>query len=349
MGVVCRIGLDIAKNYFQAHGVDKHGKEMFNKKLKRGDVLPFFANLPSCFIGLEACGGAHYWARELGRLDAGHTIRLISPRHVKPFVINNKTDAADARAICEVVGRPSTRFVNVKTVEQQDMAGWHRIRERKVKERTALVNQIRALLSEQGVVIQQGINHVRKQLPCIIEDLENGLSLCARDYLSEVYGELVDCDRLVAKYEARIKAFAVNNEDCKRLQKIPGVGPLTATAIVAHVGAAKQFKNGRAFAACMGLTPREHSSGGKQKLLGITKRGNSHIRRLLIQGARIITRYCLLKDSGQTEQRIRWVQPLSSVEENISPQWLLPIKRPGLSGLFWPEEKNISLRLHNQE
>ena len=158
MGVVCRIGLDIAKNYFQAHGVDKHGKEVFNKKLKRADVLPFFANLPSCLIGLEACGGAHYWARELARLDAGHAVRLISPRHIKPFIINNKTDAADARAICEVVGRPSTRFVNVKTVEQQDMAGWHRIRERKVKERTALVNQTRALLLEQGDCSSPGDN-----------------------------------------------------------------------------------------------------------------------------------------------------------------------------------------------
>jgi transposase len=160
--------LDIAKNSFQVHGVDKHGKELFNKMLKRSAVLPFFANLPPCLVGLEACGGSHYWARELANLDAGHTVRLISPRHVKPFVINNKTDAADARAICEVVRRPSTRFVNVKTVEQQDMSAWHRLRERKVKERTALVNQTRALLMEQGIVIPQGIAHVRKLLPGII-------------------------------------------------------------------------------------------------------------------------------------------------------------------------------------
>jgi transposase len=310
MGVVCRIGLDIAKNFFQAHGVDNHGKEVFNKKLKRADVLPFFANLPSCVIGLEACAGAHYWARSLAKLDVGHTVRLISPRHIKPFVINNKTDAADAKAICEVVGRPSTRFVNVKTVEQQDTAGWHRIRDRKVKERTALINQIRALLHEQGIILPQGITHVRKQLPHIIEELNNGLSLSARDYLSELYGELVDCDALVAKYEARIKAFALRDENCKRLLKIPGVGPLTATAIVAHVGTAKHFKNGRAFAACMGLTPKEYSSGGKQRLLGITKRGNSHIRCLLIQGARVITRYWLQKLSDQAEQRIRWLQEL---------------------------------------
>ena len=286
---------DIAKQYFQVHGEDQYGKEVISKKLKRIGVLPFFANLPPCLIGLEACGGAHHWAREIAKLDVGHTVRLISPRHVKPFVLNNKTDAADAKAICEVVGRPSTRFVNVKTVEQQDLSAWHRIRDRKVKERTALVNQTRALLMEQGTVMPQGISHVRKLFHGIIEDLENGLSFAARDYLSELYSELVEIDALIAKYESRIVQVAKNNEVCKRLQKIPGVGPLTATAIVAHVGDAKHFKNGRAFSASLGLTPKEHSSGGKQKLLGISKRGNPSIRRLLIQGARVVTRYCLLR------------------------------------------------------
>jgi transposase len=238
-------------------------------------------------------------------------VRLISPRHVKPFIVNNKTDAADARAICEVVGRPATRFVTVKTVEQQDMTAWHRIRERKVHERTALVNQVRALLGEQGVVIPQGITHVRKLLPPIIEDLDNKLSMGARDYLSELYTELVDYDEAIAKYESRIMATAKSNDACRRLQKIPGVGPLTATAIVAHVGHAKHFKNGRTFAACLGLTPREHSSGGKQKLLGITKRGNSYIRRLLIQGARIVLRYGLQRPVEDASPRIHWLRGLS--------------------------------------
>ena len=296
MKAVCRIGLDIAKLYFQVHGVDKRGKEVFNRKLRRAEVLPFFANLPSCLVALEACGGAHYWAREIAGLDSGHTVRLVSPRHVKPFVINNKTDAADARAICEVVGRPSTRFVTIKTVEQQDMTAWHRIRERKVKERTALVNQMRALLSEQGIIIPQGIAHVRKLLPAIIEDLENKLSMSARDYLSELYTELVEYDGAIAKYESRIVSFAKSSEACRRIQKIPGVGPLTATAIVAHVGQAKHFKNGRAFAACLGLTPREHSSGGKQKLLGITKRGNSY------NG--------LLQPEEKSTPRIHWLRAL---------------------------------------
>lgn len=310
MGEVCRIGLDIAKLYFQIHAVDKRGKEVFNKKLKRPEVLPFFANLPSCLIGLEACGGAHYWARELAKLDAGHTVRLISPRHIKPFVINNKTDAADARAICEVVGRPSTRFVTVKTVEQQDMLAWHRIRERKIRERTALVNQIRGLLGEQGIIIPQGITHARRQLPLLIEDLDNKLSMGSRDYLSELYAELVDYDEAVAKYESRIKVFAKSNEACQRIQKIPGVGPLISTAIVAHMGNATQFQNGRAFAACLGLTPKEYSSGGKQKLLGITKRGNSYIRKFFIQGARVVLRYGLLRSEEDTSPRIQWLRSL---------------------------------------
>jgi transposase len=310
MGVVCRIGLDIAKMYFQVHGVDKHGKEVFNKKLRRIDVLPFFANLSPCLVGLEACGGAHHWAREIGKLDAGHTVRLISPRHVKPFVVNNKTDAADARAICEVVGRPSTHFVTVKTVEQQDITAWHRMRERKVHERTALVNQIRALLGEQGIIIQQGIAHVRKHLPSIIEDLENKLSMSARDYMSELFTELVNCDEVIAKYDSRIQSIAKSNEACQRIQQIPGVGPLTATAIVAHVGDAKHFKNSRAFAACLGLTPKEHSSGGKQKILGITKRGNRYIRYLLIQGARVAFRSCLLRPEEEVSPLIRWLQGL---------------------------------------
>ena len=168
MGKVCRIGLDIAKEYFQVHGVDKNGKDMFNRKLKRKNVLAFFANLPPCLVGLEACGGAHYWAREISKLDVGHTVKLVSPRHVKPFVLNNKTDAADARAICEVVGRPSTRFVTVKTVEQQDLAAWHRIRERKVKERTSLANQARSLLLEQGIIVPKGIACIHKFLPSVI-------------------------------------------------------------------------------------------------------------------------------------------------------------------------------------
>ena len=311
MRQVCQIGLDIAKQYFQVHGVDKHGKDVFNKKLKRKNVLSFFANLPPCLVGMEACGGAHYWAREITKLDAGHTVRLISPRRVKPFVLNNKTDAADARAICEVVGRPSTRFVPIKTVEQQDLAAWHRMRERKIKERTALANQARAFLLEQGIIVAKGITRIRTFLPIVIEDLENRLSMPARDYLSELYAELVSCDELVKKYESRIISFAKNDEACKRLQKIPGIGPITATAIVAHAGDATEYKNGRAFAASLGLTPKEHSSGGKRKLLGISKRGNGTIRKLLIQGARIMTRYALAAQENSYPTQA-WIQAVAT-------------------------------------
>lgn len=309
MGEVCRIGLDIAKNIFQVHGVDKHGKDVLKKKLQRTSVLNFFANLPPCLIGIEACGGSYYWAREISKLDTGHTVRLISPRLVKPFVINNKTDAADARAICEVVGRPSTNFIPIKTVAQQDMAAWHRIRALKMKMRTALVNQVRALLLEQGIVIPQGILHVRRQLPIIIEDQSNGLSLIARDYLSDLYSEIVDCDKRIEKYDERINLFAKTDETCKRLLKIPGIGPLTSTAIVAHVSNIHNYRNGRAFASSLGLTPREYSSGGKQKLLGISKRGNTYLRQLLIQGMRNIQRSWLTKEKAETRIE-RWLWEL---------------------------------------
>lgn len=308
MCAVCRIGLDIAKNVFQAHGCDKSGKTVFSRKIQRKGVLLFFVNFPPCLVALEACSGAHHWGRELMKL--GHDVRLVPPRTVKPFVLNNKTDAADAQAICEVAGRPSTKFVSVKTVEQQDMAAWHRIRELAVKERTALVNQARALLHEQGVIIPQGITHVRRHLPRIIEDENVHLSLAARDYLSELWSELIAKDERIKKYEERIVRVATTNEDCKRLQTIPGIGPLTATAIVAHVGKGEHFKNGRQFAACMGLTPREHSSGGKQKLLGISKRGNNHIRKLLIQGARVVVRYGATPNIGEGDTPSTWLHNL---------------------------------------
>lgn len=308
---ICRIGLDIAKNKFHLHAVDEHGKDVMSKQLARKDVLPFFANLPACVIGLEACGGAHFWARELAKLDTGHEVLLISPRAVKPFVLNNKTDAADARAICEAAGRPSLRPVRAKTIEQQDIGAWHRIRERKVKERTALANQIRGLLHEYGIIMPQGIAHVRKHLPAIVEDLNNSLSLCARDYFSELYTEFVEIDQLIEKYEARIRSLAKTHEDCKRLLKIPGVGPLTATAVIAHVGDAKHFKNGRDFAAYLGLTPREHSSGGKQRLLGITKRGNIYLRKLLIQGSRTVLQWARIKENPEMGWRKKWLLSLS--------------------------------------
>lgn len=309
MKQVCRIGLDIAKNKFQVHGVDKNGKDVFNKQLNRKNVLRFFANLSVCKVGLEACGGAHYWAREIEKL--GHSVGLISPRQVKPFVINNKTDAADARAICEVVGRPSTRFVTVKTIEQQDLSAWHTIRERLIKNRTALANQIRGLLSEYGIVFPKGMNNVRKHLPEIIEDRDNGLSIVARDFFSDLYLELHDADERVAQLDLKIKTMAKTHELCKRIMKIPGIGPITSTALVAHIGDGKHFKNGRSLAAYLGLTPKEYSSGGKHKRLGITKRGNVYLRKLLVQGARNVRRAWVNAVHTASDPRKTWIKGVS--------------------------------------
>lgn len=309
MKQVCRIGLDIAKNKFQVHGVDKNGKDVFNKQLNRKNVLQFFANLSVCKVGLEACGGAHYWAREIEKL--GHSVGLISPRQVKPFVINNKTDAADARAICEVVGRPSTRFVTVKTIEQQDLSAWHTIRERVIKNRTALANQIRGLLSEYGIVFPKGMNNLRKHLPEIIEDRDNVLSITARDFFSDLYLELHDADERVDQLDLKIKTMAKTHELCKRIMKIPGIGPITSTALVAHIGDGKHFKNGRSLAAYLGLTPKEYSSGGKHKRLGITKRGNVYLRKLLVQGARNVHRAWVNAVHTASDPRKTWIKGVS--------------------------------------
>ena len=305
MREVCTIGLDIAKNKFQIHGEDNQGKKVFNKQLSRSGVLPFFANLPICLVGLEACGGAHYWAREIRKL--GHEVRLIPPRQVKPFVINNKTDAADAQAICEVVRRPATRFVQIKSVEQQHLAGLHRVRERYVGNRTALVNQLRGLLQEEGVILPQGINHIRKELATILDE-KTKLIVASRCLFEDLLAELRMWDEKIEEIEGRLKQMAKSDANCTRLLKIPGVGLLTATAIVAHFGDAKQFKNGRQFAACLGLTPREYSSGGKQKLLGISKRGNTYLRKLLIQGARILCTWWGRTIATPDQWRKIWLQ-----------------------------------------
>ena len=309
MSQVCTIGLDIAKNKFQVHGEDERGIKVFNKQLLRNEVLNFFVNLPPCLVGLEACGGSHYWARELKKL--GHDVRLIPPRLVKPFVINNKTDAADARAICEVVRRPATRFVQIKTIEQQHLASLHRIRERLVGNRTALANQIRGFLQEYGIVIPQGLINLRKTLPLILADNDERLCAASKILFSDLQDELAILDKKIEGIEIQLKQLAKANEACARLIKVPGVGVLTATAIIAHMGDAKQFKNGRQFAACLGLTPQEYSSGGKQKLLGISKRGDNYIRKLLIQGARIICRWWNRKIAAENEWRVIWLQQVT--------------------------------------
>jgi transposase len=280
------IGLDLAKNVFQVHGTDERGKAMLRKTLKRGEVAKFFANLPACLIGMEACASAHFWARKLTGL--GHTVKLMAPQFVKPYVKTNKNDARDAEAICEAVSRPSMRFVPVKTVEQQELLGLHRARQGFVAARTAQANQIRGLLSEYGVVIAKGIGCLESQMPGVLEDAENGLPGLSRDLFSRLFQHFRELDRQVKELELRIRAWHRASAASQRLEEIPGIGPLTASALVASIGDAKSFENGRQLAAWLGLVPRQASSGGKERLLGISKRGDTYLRTLLIHGARSV-------------------------------------------------------------
>ncbi|MDB6159375.1 MAG: family transposase [Gammaproteobacteria bacterium] len=283
---ITTVGLDLAKLVFQVHGIDARGKVALRKRLKRSQVVAFFARLTPCLIGMEACGGAHFWARKL--MQCGHTVKLIAPQFVKPYVKTNKNDIADAEAICEAVGRPNMRFVPIKNAEQQALLGLHRARQGFVVERTAQVNQIRGLLAELGLVMPVGIRCIERKLPEFLEDAENGLSGVSRALFARLLAHFRALDRQVEELEREINAWHREDTASRRLQAIPGIGPLTASALVASVGDARAFHNGRQFAAWLGLVPRQNSSGGKTKLLGISKRGDTYLRTLLIHGARSV-------------------------------------------------------------
>ncbi|MBU2764412.1 IS110 family transposase [Acidithiobacillus caldus] len=280
------IGVDLAKNVFQVHAVDPHGKVVLRKQLRRSQMAPFFANLPPCLIGMEACGSAHHWARKLESF--GHTAKLMAPQFVKPYVKSNKNDAADAEAICEAVSRPSMRFVPVKNVEQQAVLSLHRARQGFVKARTAQVNQIRGLLSEFGIIVPQGIAYVTQRVPKLMEDASQELPGSFSDLINRLLEHLRHLQQQVEEIETQIQAWHRENALSQRVEKIPGIGYLTATALVATIGNAKNFHNGRELAAWLGLVPRQHSSGGKQNLLGMSKRGDAYLRTLLIHGARSV-------------------------------------------------------------
>ena len=298
------LGIDLAKAVFQVHGVDEHGRAVLSKQLSRKQLLPFLANVPPCLIGLEACSGAHFWARELQKL--GHHVKLIAPQFVKPYVKGNKTDSHDAAAICEAVSRPHMHFVPINSLEQQDVQAVHRIREQLVKNRTALANQIRGLLNEYGVVIPSGIRRLRVQLPLILEDAENGLTALGRELMHDLYQRLIVLDEQVAQADRRIEQLFKQDERSQRLAQVEGIGPLIATAFLAAVGDAHVFHNGRQVAAWLGLVPKQHSSGGKARLLGISKRGDSYLRTLLIHGARAAVQYATQKSNA----RSRWINAL---------------------------------------
>jgi len=325
---ITTVGIDLAKSVFQVHGVDDRGKRVVQKGLRRKQVLVYFAQLPPCLIGMEACAGAHYWARKLQ--GQGHTVKLMAPQFVKPYVKSNKTDAADAEAICEAVTRPTMRFVPIKDIEQQAVLSLHRARQGFVKARTAQANQIRGLLTEYGITLPQGISHVTRRLPEIIEDAENDLPGVFRGLLQRLVGHLRELHCQVQEVEEQIDAWHRSNEGSQKLAKIPGIGPLTASALVASIGDAKSFRNGRELAAWLGLVPRQHSSGGKVWLQGISKRGDGYLRMLLVHGARsairIAERKTTATDSWSTEmlkRRHMNVAAVARANKNARVVWAL--------------------------
>ncbi|MBX3629130.1 MAG: IS110 family transposase [Nitrosomonas sp.] len=302
---ITRIGIDLAKQVFQVHGVDRTEKVVVRKQLRRSQMLDYFGKLAPCLVGMEACGGSHYWGRELSKL--GHDVRLMAPQYVKPYVKRGKNDANDAEAICEAVGRPNMRFVAIKLIEQQVVQAEHRIRTRLIKSRTALSNEIRGLLAEFGIVLATSMGNLRRAIPVLLEDEENGLPGSFRELLAELGEELRALDNRVAEYDARIAQAVQRDDRIKRLLEIEGIGPVVASALVAAVSDAKQFGSGRDMAAWLGLTPRQHSSGGKNRLGGISKRGDKYVRTLLIHGARSALNAARNKEDG----RSRWVMSVS--------------------------------------
>jgi transposase len=302
-----RVGVDLAKNVFQLHGVDRSEKTVWRRKLVRGDWIKALLDRiePGCEIGMEACSGAHHWARLLQA--KGYTVKLIAPQFVKPYVKSNKNDANDAEAICEAMSRPSMRFVAVKTVEQQDIQAVHRVRSGLMDQRKAKANQLRGLASEYGLVAPKELLHLRSAIPRWLEDPENGLSERFRRLLRGLWRDLLAFDERIDELDREIEQIARQDPVAIRLQQVRGIGPLTATALLATVGDASQFSNGREMAASFGLTPKQNSSGGKERLLGISKRGDAYLRSLLVHGARAVIRTAQAK----TDRLSIWVMRIA--------------------------------------
>lgn len=303
MNELMRIGVDLAKNVFQVHGVDRREQPAWCKRLPRERWLRAVVEAapPGCEIGMESCGGAHHWARQLQA--RGFRVKLIAPQFVKPYVKSNKNDVNDAEAICEAMSRPSMRFVSVKSVEQQDIQAAHRIRAGLVEQRTAKANQIRGLVAEYGLVAPKELLSLRRAIPRWLEDADNGISDLFRHLLEGLWHDVRGLDDRVAELDVDIGAIAQSDPDAVRLQQLRGVGPMIATALLAAVGDARQFANGRQLSASLGLTPRQHSSGGKERLLGISKRGDAYLRSLLVHGARAMLRTA----KGKEDRLSRWV------------------------------------------
>jgi transposase len=300
MDKITTVGIDLAKNTFSLHGVDAHGKEVLRRAIPRARLAAFVAQLPPCLIGMEACSGAHEWARRFQAL--GHTVRIMAAQFVTPYRRSGKNDGNDAEAICEAVQRPSMRFVPVKSVEQQAVLTMHRVRQGYIEERTGTINRIRGLLSEFGVVLPARAVDVKRGARAAAEALPTMARLSIEDLMSH----LAVLDERIASYDRQLEALARSDEVVKRLMTVPGVGPLSALAVVATVGSAHEFKAGRQFAAWLGLVPRQWSTGGKARLGHITKRGDPYLRTLLVMGARA----ALQMAAGRSDKLSRWAMSL---------------------------------------
>jgi transposase len=304
MAHVSVLGIDLAKQIFHVVGMDDTGTVVLRKRLPRSALMSFIAQMPPVVIGLEACGGAHYWARRFR--EHGHTVKLRAPQFVKPYVKSNKYDLAEAEAIGEAVTRPTMRFVPIKAIAQQDLQSLHRVRERLIKARTALINEIRGLLSEEGIVLPQGVTKFRQGLLPRLDQAQAKLTALGRTLFQQLYEEWHALEERLAYYNEPREAIGQAHPVGQRLLTIPGLGPLTATALVAAGNDATHFKHGRQLAAWLGLGPRQHSTGGQPRLLGISKRGDRYLRKLLVHGARATLRWAKLKH----DRRSRWVRAL---------------------------------------
>ena len=309
MSEITLIGIDLAKNIFRINCVDENGKRVMNKNLHRDNIIKFFAPLSECTVAMEACASSHYWGRTIESL--GHTVKLIHPRYVAPYRLGDKNDANDAAAICAAAHRPDMRFVRLRSQQQSDTQSLHRVREGLVSEQTATVNRVRALLAENGIVIKQGPANVFTMLPAIVDDADNDLSGMMRQLLRLQYVHLLGIREQLAELEGMLRHLVAEEEAYKRLMQIPGVGLITSTLLGSELGNGSAFHNGRSFAAYLGLTPRQYSSGGKSTLLGITKRGNRYLRTLLIHCARTALRSLTLGKSPFGEGALdQWLHKL---------------------------------------
>lgn len=298
------LGIDIAKNVFQLHGVNRAGRVALKRRVMRDQLLDAVARIEPCTIVVEACTGAFTWARKFEEL--GHQVKIISPQYVKPFARRQKNDGNDAEAICIAARQAHIPFVPKKSIEQQDIQALHRARRRMVNHRTAVVSQIRGLLLDRGFAIAKSITRARRIIPEILADLDNDLTELAREAIAELHDLFRDLDHRITSFDKKIRRVFLASEPCQRIAKIKGVGPMTATAVVAAVGDASEFRNGRHMAAWLGLVPRQHSSGERTVLMGISKRGDQHLRSMLVHGARAVVRTA----PGKTDPHNQWVNQL---------------------------------------